>query len=48
MNMGYEDDELKPYQEAQPDLSDQKRIGKTGTVQTYILLYKLCVTINIA
>lgn len=33
MNMGYEDDELKPYQEAQPDLNDQKRIGKTGTVQ---------------
>lgn len=26
MNMGYEDDELKPYQEAQPDLNDQKRI----------------------
>lgn len=35
MNMGYEDDELKPYQEAQPDLNDQKRIGKTGTVQHY-------------
>lgn len=33
MNMGYEDDELKPYQEALPDLNDQKRIGKTGTVQ---------------
>lgn len=35
MNMGYEDDELKPYQEAQPDLNDQKRIGKTGTVQQH-------------
>jgi hypothetical protein len=33
MNMGYEDDELKPYIEPQPDLNDQKRIGKTGTVQ---------------
>lgn len=34
MNMGYEDDELKPYQEVQPDLNDAKRIGKTnGTVQ---------------
>ena len=32
MNMGYEDDELKPYQEVQPDLNDSKRIGKTGTV----------------
>lgn len=31
MNMGYEDDELKPYQEVQPDLNDSKRIGKTGT-----------------
>ncbi|KAL7012969.1 hypothetical protein ACKWTF_015120 [Chironomus riparius] len=29
MNMGYEDDELKPYVEPQPDLNDQKRIGKT-------------------
>lgn len=33
MNMGYEDDELKPYQEVQPDLNDSKRIGKTGNVQ---------------
>lgn len=32
MNMGYEEDELKPFQEAQTDLNDQKRIGKTGTV----------------
>lgn len=32
MNMGYEDDELKPYVEPLPDLKDQKRIGKTGTV----------------
>ncbi|XP_058174010.1 MAP/microtubule affinity-regulating kinase 3-like isoform X2 [Anopheles ziemanni] len=29
MNMGYEDDELKPYIEPLPDLKDQKRIGKT-------------------
>lgn len=32
MNMGYEEDELKPYVEPMPDLKDQKRIGKTGTV----------------
>lgn len=33
MNMGYEEDELKPYQEVQQDLQDGKRIGneKTGT-----------------
>ncbi|XP_063707014.1 serine/threonine-protein kinase MARK2 isoform X4 [Culicoides brevitarsis] len=29
MNMGYEDDELKPYIEPMADLKDQKRIGKT-------------------
>lgn len=39
MNMGYEDDELKPYQEAQPDLNDQKRIGKTGTVQQHTNIF---------
>lgn len=32
MNMGYEDDELKPYTEPVADLKDPKRIGKTGTV----------------
>ena len=26
MNMGYEDDELKPYIEPLPDLADEKRI----------------------
>ncbi|XP_037031763.1 serine/threonine-protein kinase MARK2-like isoform X20 [Bradysia coprophila] len=29
MNMGYEDDELKPFIEPQADLKDPKRIGKT-------------------
>ncbi|XP_055692477.1 serine/threonine-protein kinase MARK2 isoform X7 [Lutzomyia longipalpis] len=29
MNMGYEEDELKPYTEPVPDLKDPKRIGKT-------------------
>lgn len=32
MNMGYEEDELTPFTEPKPDLKDQKRIGKTGTV----------------
>lgn len=32
MNMGYEEDELKPFIEPQSDLKDPKRIGKTGTV----------------
>ena len=26
MNIGYEDDELKPYAEPEPDLNDTKRI----------------------
>ncbi|XP_037894028.1 serine/threonine-protein kinase MARK2 isoform X1 [Glossina fuscipes] len=29
MNMGFEDDELKPYMEPKQDLADPKRIGKT-------------------
>jgi len=32
MNMGFEEDELKPYIEPKADLADPKRIGKTGTV----------------
>lgn len=28
MNMGYEDDELKPYLEPEPDYKDLKRIGE--------------------
>lgn len=27
MNIGYEDDELKPYTEPEPDINDPKRIG---------------------
>lgn len=28
MNIGFEEDELKPYNEPMPDLNDQLRIGK--------------------
>lgn len=28
MNIGFEEDELKPYTEPMPDLNDQMRIGK--------------------
>ena len=28
MNIGFEEDELKPYNEPMPDLNDQSRIGK--------------------
>lgn len=36
MNMGHEEEELKPFIEPLPDLKDVKRIGKTGTVYTQI------------
>jgi len=29
MNMGYEDDELKPFSEPEPDFNDPRRIGKS-------------------
>ena len=36
MNMGYEDDELKPYLEPEPDYKDHKRIGESASM--YITL----------
>lgn len=30
MNIGYEDDELKPYVEPPPDINDPVRIGNVG------------------
>ena len=32
MNVGYEEDELKPYLEPEPDYKDLKRIGKLRPV----------------
>lgn len=29
MNVGHEEEELKPYTEPEPDFNDTKRIGKT-------------------
>lgn len=34
MNLGYEEDELKPYVEPSLDFKEQKRIGMYSTVQT--------------
>lgn len=31
MNVGHEEEELKPYTEPEPDFNDTKRIGKTFT-----------------
>lgn len=47
MNMGYEEDELKPYVEPLPDLKDQKRIGKTGTVHKNQHLFKTKIPLTI-
>jgi hypothetical protein len=32
MNIAYEDDELRPFVEPEPDLSDPKRIGKPDSL----------------
>lgn len=40
MNMGYEDDELKPYLEPEPDYKDHKRIGESASM--YITLTTYC------
>lgn len=38
MNLGYEEDELKPYLEPEPDFKDLKRIGMTsGSVFNLLL-----------
>lgn len=48
MNIGFEEDELKPYNEPLPDLSDQLRIGKLvncifgNTTQLRLLSDLLC------
>lgn len=41
MNMGYEDDELKPYLEPEPDYKDHKRIGESASmyITPYYLLF---------
>lgn len=35
MNVGYEDEELKPYIEPQPDYKDPKKTGKTRRFQKH-------------
>ena len=43
MNIGFEDDELKPYMEPKPDLNDQARIRECATY-TYIYVACWCCT----
>lgn len=42
MNVGYEEDELKPYIEPQPDYKDPRRTGgekKTKKIIIYFLIF---------
>ena len=41
MNIGYENDELKPYLEPMPDLNDKSRLGIVN-----ILMFYLPVSLN--
>lgn len=35
MNVGHEEEELKPYTEPEPDFNDTKRIGKNRLPQSF-------------
>ena len=41
MNLGYDNQELKPYSEPTPDFKDERRIGKDFIISCnlYILLF---------
>jgi MAP/microtubule affinity-regulating kinase len=40
MNMGYEEEELKPYVEPEPDYKDVKRIGMLLSLFWHQMLHK--------
>jgi hypothetical protein len=49
MNIGYEDDELKPYVEPPPDINDPVRIGNVNVFQprrpfSFVLCYPVYVS----
>jgi len=43
MNLGYEDDELKPYLEPEPDYRDHKRIGESASMYITLTTYRFYV-----
>lgn len=43
MNVGYEDDELKPYLEPEPDYRDHKRIGESASMYITLTTYRVYV-----
>lgn len=38
MNVGHEEEELKPYTEPEPDFNDTKRIGNSFTITIHCFL----------
>lgn len=44
MNMGYEEDELKPYIEPEPDYKDDMRIGESASMYMTLTTYCFYVT----
>lgn len=47
MNMGYEEDELKPYLEPEPDYKDHKRIGESASMYITLTYYLLSICLVI-
>lgn len=41
MNVGYEDEELKPYIEPQPDYKDPKKTGENRSFQISLMCSRL-------
>jgi len=49
MNIGFEDDELKPYKEPPADVLDPVRIGNAQSMNTLAILStttRLCITLS--
>jgi hypothetical protein len=44
MNIGHEDDALKPYIQPSPDFTDEKRLGKKGDEQVLVFGSSLLLT----
>lgn len=47
MNMGFEEEELKPYLEPEPDYRDHKRIGESASMYITLTTYRFYVQCHI-
>lgn len=43
MNLGYDNQDLKPYSEPTPDFKDERRIGKD-----FVKVYTVCQTVKLS